>query len=420
MIGEVGMGGAGTPLAAAATAAKAAAVSSVAVDNASLLGTPGQTAPSVPSPQAIMMPPTTKEAATAEHAATEKAAEIVCGITVNSLHVNCQHDGRQPKDGLLDVVPSMGGDTITAQCGIIGSCGPHPTWEIGGYWTSEKHGSNISFNARDFEGLPKESLRLPVWLGNVSPHEYTVDVSSCSGPEYSFQINAYPNDAQEAKFSADLYEETLKEFRDGVKELLETLVDKPVFDFLKGGGSYSLQWKEDPSSNRAFYSWQLSAGFNPFLALGARFPLGPQAALPAEIRQYLNAGFFLEVKGEIAFSLEGGQLNPPWSDKGHFDAKGEANLTLTVGGSVFLGEDQEDSVLWVEVAIQSGIGLEVVGSIEEHQPVVDVKVAAGGLQGYALFHFMFYEKKTQCTIFDKQTIAQKQFYPFASSDGESN
>ena len=358
IIGEVGMGGAGSPMAGAAAAAKAAATPTYSVSSGKQAklahgGTPGQT-PGVqtpPPPQAVTMPPAAKKPAAA------KDKQIICGIAVNSLHVNCQHGGRVPKDGLLEVVGSAGGgDTITASCGSIGTCGQHPLWEVGGYWTSKTVGTHLSFAARDFKGLTAAKPILPVWLGDASPHVYNVSVASCSGPSYAFVVKDYPSDLQQMKFSTAVYEEKLKKIHDAVEKFLKQLVDHPVFEFPKAAGSCQLQWKEDPKSNRAFYFWQLTLAFDPLLMVGLRLPLGPQAALPAAVRKYCGAGIFLEVKGELALSANGGQLNPPESEKGHFSGKGEGNLYLTILGSVYFGSDADDSPFKVEMGLQSSVG----------------------------------------------------------------
>jgi len=341
-------------------------------------------------------------------------SEIVCGLKVHSATMTCQH-GRAHKDGPLEVVGSLAGDTIDCKSQAIGGCGKHPLWEIGGYWTAEKVGANTSFNARNFEALLAANPILPVWLGDIEPHVYEVSVASCSGPSYSFDVNAYPNDAQEVKISGAIYEESFKPICDSLADVLKQLLGtKPTIEFLVGSGQCSLQWKEDKDSNLAYYYWSISLGFSPLVGIGFRFPLGP-SAIPPVLSDFGNAGFFLEAKGEVTLTIEGGQVAPPNSDKGHFDVKSESSLMFAIGGSVYIG-DEDDPLISAEVAVQSGVKLELTGTIEDHRPVMDGEITLGGLQGYCVFQFLFREQKYDCTFFDERTVWQDEFHPFASSD----
>ena len=300
-------------------------------------------------------------------------------------------------------MPSLiGGDTITCKSGIIGTCGKHPAWEIGGFWTSEKIGANTSFDARPYKAIAPGLARFPVWLGDIDPHVYTVSVSSCSGPSYSFEVNAYPGDLQEISIDLNIYKATIDPIIDGIKTILGLLVPDPKCKWAEGGGKASLQWKEDDKSNLAFFSWQIAVGFMPLFEAEFRLPLGPQV-LPEALGKLGNAGFFFEVKGEINIQAEGGQLGPPNSDAGHFDVSTDCSVILAVGGSVFIGAES-DPAISVEVAIQTGIEAEFTGKLEDRKPKIEGDVKIGGLKGTCTFHFFFYEKNAECTFFDAKEI----------------
>ncbi len=433
IIGEVGMGGAGTAIGMGMAMAQTSAVACPS-DNPSKYSVPAAPAANIAppasfykaqeaaaSPDPASSPAAVQDAGPAANGANNAIApdvvkEIVCGLTPGSVQIHCQHKGRVPKNGLLQVVGSLGGgDTITCSSSIIGTCGQHPTWEIGGYWESEKTGTNTSFNARDFQLMPGRVLALPVWLGDADPHVYNVSVASCSGPSYSFEIDAYPSDSQEVTIDLGLYKETLDPIREGVTDVLKLVIEHPKFEFLKGTGKANLQWKEDDKSNVAFYSWQLSAGFAPLIGFGFRVPLGP-FAIPAAVSDLgLGGGFFFEAKGEVSIQLEGGQLGPPDSDAGHFDLKSESSVIFSVLGSVFVG-DEDDPVISVEVAVSTGITLEFTGKLEEYKPVVEGGLKVGGLKGNCTFHFFLYDKKTECTFFEETEIWDGEFHPFASKE----
>jgi hypothetical protein len=423
IIGEVGMGGAGTAIGQGLAMAKTSATA-CSSDNPSVYSVPGTPSVLIAPPASVTKPgppasPAGQGASGGNGAGNVdpgKSKEIVCGLKPGSVQIHCQHKGRSPKNGLLQVVPSLaGGDTITCNSGIIGTCGAHPTWEIGGFWTSEKTGVNTSFNSRGFQLVLTSLSPIPIWLGDAEPHVYNVSVSSCSGPSYSFEIDAYPGDSQEITIDLGIYKETLDPICDGIKELLSLLVDHPEFEFLKGSGKASLQWTEDDKSNLAFYKWQISLGFAPLISLGFRLPLGP-LALPAALSKVgVQAGFFFEAKGEVGIQMDGGQLGPPNSDAGHFDVSSESSVIFAVGGSAFFG-DEDDPWIKVEVAIQTGITLSFTGKLEDHKPLVEADVKVGGLQGVCTFHFLFYDKQAACTFFDAKEIWSDEFHPFASKE----
>jgi uncharacterized Zn-binding protein involved in type VI secretion len=341
-------------------------------------------------------------------------SEIVCGLKVNSASITCHH-GRPHKDGLLEVVGSLAGDTIDCKSQPIGGCGKHPLWEIGGYWSTEKVGANTSFNARDFEALPTAELIFPVWLGDIEPHVYDVSVASCSGPSYSFEVKAYPSDAQEITIDVKAFLDTFKPAKDGVEDVVESLSgNRPEIEFLQGSLQCAAQWAEIEKSNLAFYKWSVSGGFSPLLAAKIRLPLGP-TAIPPPLSKYGNAMFFLEVKGEITLSAEGGQLNPPDSEKGQFDLMSETSLIFAIGGSVFMGKET-DPYIKAEVSVQSGAKLELKGRLEDLRPIGEGKLTVGGLHGVCVFHAFFYDKKYDCTFTDDKEIwASEDFQIFGSA-----
>jgi len=428
MIGEVGMGGAGSAVGAGMGAAKTSAVA-CPTDDPPTLSVPVAASANIAPPASFYQSLAATSSPTAAAAASggndtqdpdpSKTKEIVCGLTAGSVHVHCQHGGRTPKDGLLEVVPSLaGGDTITCNSGIIGTCGQHPIWVIGGYWDSQKIGTATSFNARSFQVVPNSLSSIPLWLADSDPHIYNVSVSSCSGPSYSFEIHAYPSDSQEVSINLNIYKATLDPIIEKIASIVGLLVEPPRFKWLEGSGKASSQWKEDDKSNLAFYNWQVSIGFNPLFGAEFRLPLGP-SALPEALGKFGNAGFFLEVKGEINIQLEGGQVAPPGRDAGHFDAKADCSVIFAVGGSAFLGAES-DPVISVEVSIQTGITAEATGTLEDHRPVAPWDIKIGGLKGDCVFHFLFYDDKSECTFFDATEIWKGTFDPFASKDSAAN
>jgi hypothetical protein len=278
---------------------------------------------------------------------------------------------------------------------IIGSCGSHPIWEESSILHRRQVGTDLTFPAfpQAIE-LPVDFIPLvPLWLGYEEPSIYDVSVSSCSGPSYSFTINAYPNAAQKIAISAETLGSKIDPIVDGFKKCLSTLVENPILEVLKGSGQAQSQWKEDDKSNLAFYSWSISAGFNPLVAAGFRVPLGP-FALPACLSKFdIQGGIFFEVKGEINLQVDGGRLalgNPDDPDSAtHFDVKSENSLMFSIVASVYLG-DENDPTLSAEASAGTGVYLNIKGQMESHKPVVKIEeFSVGGLKGKVSFHYGF-------------------------------
>jgi hypothetical protein len=314
------------------------------------------------------------------------------------------------------VVAARSGDTLQCISKIIGTCGSHPDWEVDGPQSSKKIGTTDSFNARSVSALPTTALALPVWTGNLSPQVYNVNVSACGGPSYAFEIRSYPLDAQSASIDLNAYQSSIEELEDAVKSMLGLLVDESKLDikFLEGSGSYSLQWQEDEESNLAYYEWKLGLGFTPLIGLSGRLPIGP-SALPAALGALGNAGFFLELSGDLNVQAEGGQLAPPNKDAGHFDVSADCSVEIAVGGSAYLGAES-NPLISVEVAILSGLEAELTGLREEQQPKIEAEVSFKGLEGKVTFHCLFYDKETECTFLEGSTLWQKEFYPFGGAE----
>jgi uncharacterized Zn-binding protein involved in type VI secretion len=433
MIGEVGMGGAASGMGMGMAAAVTSAVAGCS-ENPSKYSKPASPS-ALPAPPHSSAPPKNAPAAALEASQQagaveasldkppaglpqiKKEKEIVCGIKENSVTVTCQH-GREAADGLLEVVGAASGDTIQCTSKIIGTCGSHPDWEIDGPQPTHKIGTAESFNARSVSSLPPTALILPVWTGDIAPQIYNVSVTACGGPSYAFEIHSYPLDAQSASIDLKAYQSSMEQLEDAIKSMLGLLVDENKLDieFLKGKGNYSLQWQEDDESNLAYYEWKLGLGFSPLIGLSGRLPIGP-SALPAALGVLGNAGFFLELSGDLNVQAEGGQLGPASKDAGHFDVSADCSVEIAVGGSAYLGAES-NPIISVEVAILSGLEAELTGVLEEHKPKIEAEISFEGLKGKVTFHCLFYDKESDCTFLDGSTLWQKDFYPFGEPEDD--
>jgi hypothetical protein len=375
----------------------------------------------------------------------KKEKEIVCGIKDGSIVVTCQHGARKPKDGLLQVVPSLvGGDTIHCNSSLIGSCGEHPVWEIVSPVADTKRiGASTSFDARAVvqevagdmvSGEVADVFGLPVWMGDIAPYEYDLSISACSGPSYSCTIQAYPNQKQQLSFSTDKLQVVFGHFKEALEDFLATLVPpncKPKIELLVGSGQANMQWKEDNKSNLAFYSWAVSLGLNPLISGSFRLPVTPPV-VPPLLSDFANAGIFIEFKGEFSFQIDGGRLalpDPP--DKPdplaeYVDVKSENSVNVSLVISVFVG-DEDTAFLSAESYLQTGIEADITGKIVQHRLQVSMEFKLGGLkgvvkcQGVANFWGVHLDKEytKEITFFDQVPLGEPlEFYPCGKPVGE--
>jgi uncharacterized Zn-binding protein involved in type VI secretion len=440
MIGEMGMGGAGTEMGMGMSQAKSSAVGTTS-QNPSIYSKPA-------SPQALVAVPISfipprrggpllfdtdsgngsgggslQGSQNGQQQGAQKDKQITCGIVPNSATLTCSH-GRKAIDGLLEVVPDkLSGDSIHGVVQSIGGCGQHPQWVISGFWTSNKQGNSISFDAMAWQKLISKTVGIPVWLGDLLPHSYAVHVAACSGPSYYFDLNAYSNDKQSGSFDAKLYDKTFKIVKVALTDTLSLIVEDFQFTFLEGSGSYSLQWEEykkAPCPNLAFYSWSFKLSLM-LISINGRVPLGGNAIIPAELRKYVNAGFFLEASGSISAELDGKRTTPKLIDEGYFKGSSDSSVELKIGISV-LAAVFDYNILKIEADVSTGIKLDWKASLKDEKPVVDGEVTWTGLGGEYTVTVPFLKPDTgECTFIPERTLWTKEYYPFGEppSDDDS-
>jgi hypothetical protein len=284
------------------------------------------TVPPPPPPNAP--PPEVSQTAPPPPPAHQKT--IVCGLTEASIH--CQH-GRNPSPtGDLEVVAPGSSDTITCSSKITGSCGSHPVWNISGRRNKSVIGTATSFfalHSQNYRPVETEGiLHLPVWLGDVAPWEYWVDVSSCNGAGRAFHVSAYPADEISVKLSGQTFEEKIKPVLEKINHFLSKLFGiKIEVKFFVGAVEFSAKWKEH-TDYRAFYNWALAGQLNPFLGIEGKWPL---AALP-DI-EIAGGGIYVAFSGEVNLKLSGGQHAP---DTHSIKGEAEGKVQIGVSASLYL------------------------------------------------------------------------------------
>lgn len=269
----------------------------------------------------------------------EKQPEKNVKCKLTSASVTCQH-GRAPSAaGELEVVAVGASDTITCKSTIAGTCGAHPLWDISGRRNKQVQGTQTDFfaiHSQNYRAVRASIIPLPVWLGDIEPWEYWINVGSCSGASRTFHISAYPADEISIKLTGQAYEETVKPILEKIEKYLHKLTGIEIkVEFLKGGFEYSAKWAED-KSYRCYYNWKVADGFFPLIGIKGRFPL---AETPPALSDLGEAGIFIQFTGEANIKLSIGQNAPD-----QVSGKGEAEGKVQVGVAASLFILDEDFV----------------------------------------------------------------------------
>ena len=268
------------------------------------------------------------------------------------------------------------GDTITGRLKMKGGCGSHPSWSVGGMWTSEVKGASFSFNAQTWS----PSARGIFALERVSPHTYQVQVNACGGP-MAYEVRAYPPGKASAKFDAT-------KFVEHIGQALKLLpipkeeVEGWTKEWFQGAVEYSGAWKEDEGSWKAFYEKAVTGGFDPLFGFKHKGQVYPPSLVPDWLSEWVKAGLFLELKcgAKLQCSFKGKY----WPHKGESEWR-EKSVSGGGGGKGALSlELKLASSEVVEAALtgETGLGVEVeVCSGEEAQ--VTLKIKFDGILGKA-------------------------------------
>lgn len=306
------------------------------------------------------------------------AKKIAC--LMKSAMATCTH-GRKPSvDGLLQVVPSGGGDRIALHADIAGTCGRHPEWAVGGTRSGKLTGPDASFLAVNWNSGDW-------WAAWEEPQDYYVTVESCEGESRSFVIQAYPADQVTFKEDFSKFEDAIKNIKDVLKVGLGFVSDDPPDPFEGPCGTIevSANWQEY-TDYRAFWQFQISVNLDPLLEVQAELPLN---FVPPVLNKIGNLCLFLDLSAEIDATLAWGQQTPDRTSVsgqivGKIEAKVGARLSLMHKG-----------LLKVEISVCTGLDLEIDPKIEDQRPKLEVDlywdVAKGEVEVSALWDFFTFD-----------------------------
>lgn len=369
-------------------------------------------APAAPANRAVTHCPYNAATPTGAPAVSRRTTRTCAdGKTCSRLvaELKCSH-GRKPNagSGLLEVVPSEAGDTISLTGKPATTCGKPVKWSISGFLTAEKHGASTSFVAQRWV---HRALSGVAWAANVAPHSFRVGAATeCGLQTCDYTIRAYPGD----KFALSINGKEWANMKSKIDYVVETILSaylvNPQFEYLVGKGEVSAAWEEDRNSHLAFYAWKTSIGFDPLIGGKVRLPFGPGAGIPQWLKKYGDTYLFVEFAGGVSIVGEWGRTGPK-SISGSIKSTGY--IRGKIGGSMFL---VSKSAISLEVAGSSGIAVEAApddDSFEKPAVVAEFKweglkaeITVVGCRGILEF-------KREFIVCDAQTIGKKKpFYVF--------
>ena len=169
---------------------------------------------------------------------------------------------------------------------------------------------------------------------------------------------------------------------------------------LEGSLNISGGWEEFKKDNRAFYKYDISAGFNPIIGAKIRVPISPTTVIPRWIKKYGDIYMFVELSGGIALNGHWSRETPDES-RAWLEAKG--NITGKIGASLFL---MKPSVLYCEVAGSTGISFDTRAYNQSSDPGIISDIIFEGIMGLMtiVVAWGFIEINREFLIFDKTTL----------------
>jgi hypothetical protein len=230
-----------------------------------------------------------------ESAAGSDSVQIT--VTNNCvLKIRDETHGRGSVNGVLEVansLPSSLGDQITASVQQAGGGSSSPVnWTV----TDSDGTVNINKNAVSvqFKASPP-AIQVPILVVDIVPDVYTVTEDCGNGS--SGTVTAY----SDVKNGIDIDMAKFGDMADQINLVLGLAlgggmgaIDKP-----NGKASFENQWKECPTSNKAYWTYKVSAGLNPLIGANYTQYFGPSAFVPSWLQDYVVGGFFAKIEGSI-------------------------------------------------------------------------------------------------------------------------
>ena len=188
-------------------------------------------------------------------------------------------------------------------------------------------------------------------------------------------VKAYPSDKLNAKIDGKMWRSAKEKLDYVIDNVLAKYFKDPKFQFLEGSLEANAGWEEHPNDYMAYYKYDVSVGFNPFIGGKIRIPFGPSATLPEWMKKYGDAYMFAEFSGGISINGHWGRKTPN-DTKAWVDLKGQ--IQGKIGASLFLMDPRT-----VKVEVAGGTGIFISAEADENAriPTVATEFQWDGIKG---------------------------------------
>jgi hypothetical protein len=322
--------------------------------------------------------------------------------------IHCQHGDRKPSEttGILEVVAGdkeglAAADVITLKATVERACERHPEWIISTPSGREnKKAPETKLEVEAWSALTSPKARFLTWLGAETPKEYIVRTEACTGRSGRYAIRVYPKDRIELKVTA--FSLPLGKITEDGLELFFANVKLKV---LAGTFAFEAQWAEAENDWRAYYKWNLAAGFDPLFEIAVRVPFaGP---VPSFLTRWIaEIGLFGELQGEIVATANGSREGPD-SHQRELEGKVEGKVNARLGVQLKVGK-----IVDVECYGETSFSVEGVLPREEGKwgPHFEITRKWGGL--LAVIKLAFWngkiEKESNVQLIGERELGKKQ------------
>lgn len=204
--------------------------------------------------------------------------------------------GRNSVNGSLEVangLPNSLGDQIKASVQQPNGATPSPVnWTVRDFDGSV----NISRSATEVQFTASPPIiQPPILLVDIAPDVYSI-TEDC-GKGASGTVTAY----SDVKHSLEVDMAKFGEKVDAINFALGAALGGGMgaIDRPNGKAAFENQWKECPTSDKAYWTYKLSAGLNPLIGANYTQYFGPSAFVPSWLGSYVIGGFFAKIEGSL-------------------------------------------------------------------------------------------------------------------------
>ncbi|MGL1935293.1 MAG: peptidoglycan-binding protein [Fibrobacterales bacterium] len=215
---------------------------------------------------------------------------------------------------VLNIVPPEVGEAVTLNAQRLTNV-PQTDWNLKGFTAStsleNKFETRISNWKHPIEHIIPRNRRIE---HGVRPKVVEVKAIGVKGKEVTGEVHVWPNDETSIEWDLSKKFEFFKTLSDEVTSVCSFIpMAELKFEYFVGKIQASGCFKEDPTSNEAFYALKVNGGFKPFIGatLSISISIWELIGLPRRLMRYgldILAGVDLIGKIELTLSMERSEL----------------------------------------------------------------------------------------------------------------